>query len=33
MRVVAAAHKQLELVFYALRNHHVRALTPPNAAA
>ncbi len=27
--VVAAARRQLEYVFYALRDHHVRALTPP----
>ena len=26
---VAAARRQLELVYYALRDHHVRALTPP----
>jgi len=32
--VVAAARRQLEYVFYALRDHHVRALgTPPPAAA
>ena len=30
---VAAARKQLELVFYALRDHHVRALhRSPRAA-
>jgi len=26
---VAAARKQVEFVFYALRDHHVRALHPP----
>jgi transposase len=31
--VVAAARAQIELVFYALRDHHVRALHPPRAAA
>jgi transposase len=33
--VVAAAHKQLGYVFYALRDHHVRALqqSPPKAGA
>ena len=31
--VVAAARVQLELVFYALRDHHVRALHQPQAAA
>jgi transposase len=30
---VAAARAQLELVFYALRDHHVRALRRPTAAA
>lgn len=29
---VAAARRQLELVFYGLRDHHVRALHPPRAA-
>jgi hypothetical protein len=30
--VVAAARRQLEFVYYALRDHNVRALdTPPNA--
>ena len=28
---VAAARKQIEFVFYALRDHHVRALHPPAA--
>ena len=31
--VVAAARKQLEFVFYALRDHQVRALTPQPGAA
>jgi transposase len=31
--VVAAARRQLEYVFYALRDHHVRALTGPAAGA
>jgi len=31
--VVAAARQQVEFVFYALRDHHVRALHPPRAAA
>jgi transposase len=31
--VVAAARAQVELVFYALRDHHVRALHRPQAAA
>jgi len=31
--VVAAARQQLEYVFYALRDHHVRALQRPRAAA
>ena len=31
--VVAAARRQLEYVFYALRDHHVRALGTPRAAA
>ena len=31
--VVAAARAQIELVYYALRDHHVRALHPPRAAA
>jgi len=31
--VVAAARRQLELVYYALRDHHVRALHPVPAAA
>jgi transposase len=31
--VVAAARQQLEYVFYALRDHHVRALHRPQAAA
>jgi transposase len=30
---VAAARQQVEYVFYALRDHHVRALHPPRAAA
>src|SRR5665648_435442 len=30
---VAAARRQLEYVFYALRDHHVRALDRPRAAA
>jgi len=30
---VAAARQQVEYVFYALRDHHVRALHPPTAAA
>jgi transposase len=30
--VVAAARRQVEYVFYALRDHHVRALHPPTAA-
>ena len=30
---VAAARQQVEYVFYALRDHHVRALHPPGAAA
>lgn len=30
---VAAARRQIELVFYALRDHHVRALHPPAGAA
>ncbi len=30
---VAAARRQIELVFYALRDHHVRALHPPAKAA
>jgi transposase len=30
--VVAAARRQLEFVYYALRDHHVRALTGPPAA-
>jgi transposase len=30
---VAAARRQVELVFYALRDHHVRALHPPTRAA
>jgi transposase len=29
---VAAARQQIEYVFYALRDHHVRALHPPRAA-
>lgn len=28
---VAAARKQIELVYYALRDHHVRALYPPGS--
>jgi transposase len=28
---VAAARKQIELVYYALRDHHVRALYPPSS--
>ena len=28
---VAAARKQIELVYYALRDHHVRALHPPGS--
>jgi transposase len=31
--VVAAARAQIELVYYALRDHHVRAIHPPQAAA
>ena len=31
--VVAAARAQVELVYYALRDHHVRALHPPRVAA
>jgi hypothetical protein len=31
--VVAAARRQLEYVFYALRDHHVRALGGTRAAA
>ena len=31
--VVAAARRQLEYVFYALRDHHVRALHQPPRAA
>jgi transposase len=31
--VVAAARRQLEYVYYALRDHHVRALTPATAPA
>ena len=31
--VVAAARRQLEYVFYALRDHHVRALTQPRSSA
>jgi transposase len=31
--VVAAARRQLEFVFYALRDHHVRALGQPPRAA
>jgi transposase len=31
--VVAAARAQIELVYYALRDHHVRALHPPRVAA
>jgi RNA:NAD 2'-phosphotransferase (TPT1/KptA family) len=31
--VVAAARRQLEYVYYALRDHHVRALTPVTARA
>ena len=31
--VVAGARQQVEFVFYALRDHHVRALHPPRAAA
>jgi transposase len=31
--VVAAARRQLEFVFYALRDHHVRALAPKKPAA
>ena len=31
--IVAAARSQLELVYYALRDHHVRALHPPQVAA
>ena len=30
---VAAARKQVEFVFYALRDHHVRALHPPRPPA
>jgi hypothetical protein len=30
---VAAARKQTEFVFYALRDHHVRALRPPRPPA
>ena len=30
---VAAARKQLELVFYGLRDHHIRALHRPSRAA
>jgi transposase len=30
---VAAARKQVEFVFYALRDHHVRALHPPRPSA
>ena len=30
--VVAAARRQLEHVYYALRDHHVRALRTPTAA-
>jgi transposase len=30
---VAAARRQLEYVFYALRDHHVRALHPPPRSA
>jgi hypothetical protein len=28
---VAAARKQIEFVYYALRDHHVRALHPPGS--
>lgn len=31
--VVAAARRQIEYVFYALRDHHVRSLHHPRAAA
>ena len=31
--VVAAARQQIEYVFYALRDHHVRALRPPTRSA
>jgi transposase len=31
--IVAAARRQLEFVYYALRDHHVRALHTPSAAA
>ena len=31
--VVAAARRQLEYVYYALRDHHVRGLQPPTAVA
>ena len=31
--VVAAGRRQLEYVFYALRDHHVRALEHPRAGA
>jgi transposase len=31
--IVAAARRQLEYVYYALRDHHVRALHTPSAAA
>ena len=31
--VVAAARAQIELVYYALRDHHVRALHRPQTAA
>jgi transposase len=31
--VVAAARQQVEYVFYALRDHHVRALRPPTQSA
>ena len=31
--VVAAARRQLEFVYYAMRDHHVRALTGPHPAA
>jgi len=30
---VAAARTQVEFVYYALRDHHVRALHPPRSAA
>jgi hypothetical protein len=30
---VAAARQQVEYVFYALRDHHVRALHPPTREA